>query len=195
MNDFRDVARRPNVKFSDADAGASGGDAPAIVGFRVMSEPIAKGEELLASYGKGFWEARGLLEQRSVSGGGGGGGAGGGGDSGGVGVSAMVPRALKMFCRLEHVHTGRLLVFLVLLSAVMLSSQGALRTTVCGRFREAKIRTPEGACFVERAGSAFSRSTLMTFTCTRGAAARDAYCQRDYCNALVSNPQRRLFKC
>lgn len=75
MNDYRGVARRPNVQFSDADAGASGGDPGVLPGFRVLDKTIERGEELLASYGKGFWEARGLLAARREAAGGGGGGA------------------------------------------------------------------------------------------------------------------------
>ena len=64
VNDYRGVpgARRPNVEFSSADEGGGQQGHPPwaerSVGFRVLQKGIRKGEELLASYGKGFWKGR-----------------------------------------------------------------------------------------------------------------------------------------
>mmetsp|Transcript_51165 Transcript_51165/g.153716 ORF Transcript_51165/g.153716 Transcript_51165/m.153716 type:complete len:253 (-) Transcript_51165:318-1076(-) len=61
-NDFRGVrgVNRPNIEFSEFEPTKTSGSI-AILGFRVMHKPIKKGEELLASYGKGFWQGRGLI--------------------------------------------------------------------------------------------------------------------------------------
>ena len=59
VNDYRGVAVRANVEFSFRD------DSRTAMGFRVLGREIAKGEELLVSYGKGFWSARGLLHARA----------------------------------------------------------------------------------------------------------------------------------
>ena len=60
-NDFRGVpgASRNNIEFSEYEPPAQAGDI-AIVGYRVGPIGIRKGEELLTSYGKGFWRGRGL---------------------------------------------------------------------------------------------------------------------------------------
>lgn len=62
-NDFRGVpgVKRPNVEFAEFEPTKTAG-AISILGFRVMHTPIKKGEELLASYGKGFWQGRGLMK-------------------------------------------------------------------------------------------------------------------------------------
>lgn len=78
VNDYRGVpgAQRPNVEFSSP--GRQAGDPPWVersVGFRVLHKGVRKGEELLASYGKGFWKGRALeddddMEEEGASGGG-----------------------------------------------------------------------------------------------------------------------------
>lgn len=53
INDYRGVAKRPNVALQEA-RDRRGNPAMAVVALR----PVGKGEELLLSYGKGFWQAR-----------------------------------------------------------------------------------------------------------------------------------------
>jgi hypothetical protein len=67
-NDFRGVpnAERPNIEFSQFDEGKKSG-VITVLGFRVMHKPIKRGEELLTSYGKGFWQKRGLMPSDSCT--------------------------------------------------------------------------------------------------------------------------------
>jgi SET domain-containing protein len=56
INDFRGTGRKANVRFA-ARVDASGERCMGVFTLR----EVAKHEELLLSYGKGFWMARGLL--------------------------------------------------------------------------------------------------------------------------------------
>lgn len=56
INDFRGTGGQQNVRFDLYES--HGGKR---LGVFVMSKPIRKGEELLVTYGRGFWKARGLL--------------------------------------------------------------------------------------------------------------------------------------
>ena len=76
INDFRGIPNvsKPNVEFSEFElnASSSGNEGGAnekvtILGFRVLHEPIKKGTELIASYGKGFWEKRGLFSENEYN--------------------------------------------------------------------------------------------------------------------------------
>lgn len=59
VNDYRGVRERPNVEFGDRRTGDKGeGEGQARVAIYVGSKEVRKGEELLVSYGKGFWEGR-----------------------------------------------------------------------------------------------------------------------------------------
>lgn len=53
VNDYRGIGDRPNVMFDDHIV-----NGERRMGIYVMAKDIAKGEELLVSYGKGFWKAR-----------------------------------------------------------------------------------------------------------------------------------------
>lgn len=53
VNDYRGIGDRPNVMFDDHIV-----NGERRIGIYVMSKDIAKSEELLVSYGKGFWKAR-----------------------------------------------------------------------------------------------------------------------------------------
>jgi hypothetical protein len=57
INDFRGVSKRPNAEFDNYF------DKDGVLHMGVFSlyERIPKGQEILVSYGKGFWQARGLL--------------------------------------------------------------------------------------------------------------------------------------
>ena len=57
VNDYRGVAERANVEFGDKRTGAAG-LGQARVAIFVGAREVKKGEELLVSYGKGFWEGR-----------------------------------------------------------------------------------------------------------------------------------------
>jgi hypothetical protein len=62
INDFRGVAEKPNAEFRDVWVRA-GAEVERRVGVFVMGgkgreKGIRKGDELLVSYGKGFWNAR-----------------------------------------------------------------------------------------------------------------------------------------
>jgi hypothetical protein len=77
VNDFRGVADRPNCVFNTfVDQWGR-----LQMGVFVGNRPVGKGEELLVSYGKGFWAAR--LGAGSVDMDGADGGAGGENDVGG----------------------------------------------------------------------------------------------------------------
>jgi SET domain-containing protein len=61
VNDYRGVPgkERPNVEFETRRVGGKGdADGQLRMGIWVLSKEIKKGEELLVSYGKGFWEGR-----------------------------------------------------------------------------------------------------------------------------------------
>ena len=63
INDFRGVCKRPNAEFDNyLDK-----DGTLHVGVFVLHERIQKGQEILVSYGKGFWQARGLLPSYDAS--------------------------------------------------------------------------------------------------------------------------------
>ncbi|ETO15927.1 set domain protein [Reticulomyxa filosa] len=55
INDYRNIAIRPNVKFENYFSKKSG---HVRIGVFALNKPIRQGEELLVTYGKGFWEAR-----------------------------------------------------------------------------------------------------------------------------------------
>lgn len=61
VNDYRGIAQRQNVFFDDFEEG----DQRGLI-FRSGSKPIKAGEELLTSYGKGFWAARRTAEREEV---------------------------------------------------------------------------------------------------------------------------------
>lgn len=54
LNDYRGVRERANVVFENRVVGGQ-----ARIGVRVGGKEVRKGEELVGSYGKGFWEGRG----------------------------------------------------------------------------------------------------------------------------------------
>jgi hypothetical protein len=63
INDYRGIAERPNAEFKDVWVRLSNGTIERRIGVFVMSgkgreKGIRKGEEILVSYGKGFWKAR-----------------------------------------------------------------------------------------------------------------------------------------
>ncbi|KNC97890.1 uncharacterized protein SPPG_06881 [Spizellomyces punctatus DAOM BR117] len=58
INDFRGVAEKPNVEFETYRCEKTG---EVRVGVWVLTKKIAKGEELLVTYGKGFWKERRLI--------------------------------------------------------------------------------------------------------------------------------------
>jgi nuclear pore complex protein Nup98-Nup96 len=73
VNDYRGVRPRPNAQFGTAWSERWG---QLCVGFWVMpgakgkkSEGIRKGQEILVSYGKGFWEKRQAQEEEDKEGG------------------------------------------------------------------------------------------------------------------------------
>lgn len=64
VNDFRGVAERPNMVFAprvipaaNGGGGGGGGQEPRMA-LWVGPAPVRKGDELLVSYGKGFWNER-----------------------------------------------------------------------------------------------------------------------------------------
>ncbi|KAI8930002.1 hypothetical protein BC831DRAFT_440910 [Entophlyctis helioformis] len=57
INDFRGVARRPNVAF---DAYRDASDGRVRMGVFVMGNSVAAGDELLVTYGRDYWRARGI---------------------------------------------------------------------------------------------------------------------------------------
>jgi hypothetical protein len=62
INDFRGVSKRPNAEFDNyLDR-----DGVLHMGVFVLHERIPKAQEILVSYGKGFWQARGLLPERDA---------------------------------------------------------------------------------------------------------------------------------
>ena len=62
INDFRGVCKRPNAEFDNyLDK-----DGVLHMGVFSLHERIPKGQEILVSYGKGFWQARGLLPDHSM---------------------------------------------------------------------------------------------------------------------------------
>lgn len=61
INDYRGIALRPNVGFQDFTPRISGATVLTCevrMGIWVLGKKISKGQELLLSYGKGFWRAR-----------------------------------------------------------------------------------------------------------------------------------------
>ncbi|KAA8898353.1 hypothetical protein FN846DRAFT_962460 [Sphaerosporella brunnea] len=61
VNDYRGVPgkERPNVEFETRRVGGkAGADGQLRMGIWVLSKDIKKGQELLVSYGKGFWDGR-----------------------------------------------------------------------------------------------------------------------------------------
>ena len=59
VNDFRGVAQRPNVFFEEYEVlSEDGSQQQRGLLIKSGSKPIRPGEELLVSYGKGFWAAR-----------------------------------------------------------------------------------------------------------------------------------------
>ncbi|CAD6969703.1 unnamed protein product [Tilletia controversa] len=65
INDFRGIAQRANVTFEDwpSSASSEGGERNQPRGLALYTGPagVAAGAELCVSYGKAFWEARGVL--------------------------------------------------------------------------------------------------------------------------------------
>mmetsp|Transcript_78358 Transcript_78358/g.210808 ORF Transcript_78358/g.210808 Transcript_78358/m.210808 type:complete len:163 (-) Transcript_78358:8-496(-) len=57
INDFRGVAQRPNAEFDNYHDQ----DGVLHMGVFALHQRIARGSEILVSYGKGFWQERGLL--------------------------------------------------------------------------------------------------------------------------------------
>eukprot|EP00842_Homolaphlyctis_polyrhiza_P001853 jgi/Hompol1/2669/HPOL_003012-RA len=57
INDFVGVAARPNVAF---DAYRDARDRRVRMGVFTLNQTIRRGEELLVTYGKPYWESRGL---------------------------------------------------------------------------------------------------------------------------------------
>jgi len=74
------LKNKPNIEFSEyemptnenSDNDNDDVNAVPILGFRVMHEPIKKGQELLVSYGKAFWRSRGMNNDATSTTGGGG---------------------------------------------------------------------------------------------------------------------------
>eukprot|EP00466_Bigelowiella_natans_P019624 jgi/Bigna1/144574/aug1.89_g19282 len=60
INDFRGTGGKQNVKFDTYES-----QEGTRLGVFSMKEPVRKGEELLVTYGRGFWKARGLLAELS----------------------------------------------------------------------------------------------------------------------------------
>lgn len=58
MNDYRGVAERPNVFFEEFHVNEPSGHGWRGLVFKTGSKTVKAGEELLVSYGKGFWAAR-----------------------------------------------------------------------------------------------------------------------------------------
>ena len=59
VNDFRGVAERPNSEFRtfyDTSTRA------VLIGVFVLKRKIKKGEEICVTYGKGYWQGRGVIE-------------------------------------------------------------------------------------------------------------------------------------
>ncbi|OQR94203.1 SET domain protein [Achlya hypogyna] len=56
INDYRNIASRPNVAF-DTYADAAG---RIHAGVFTLNKPIAAGEEILGNYGRAYWRARGV---------------------------------------------------------------------------------------------------------------------------------------
>jgi hypothetical protein len=62
INDFRGVSKRPNAEFDNyLDR-----DGVLHMGVFALHDRIPKAQEILVSYGKGFWQARGLLPARDA---------------------------------------------------------------------------------------------------------------------------------
>ncbi|TPX32225.1 hypothetical protein SmJEL517_g04656 [Synchytrium microbalum] len=59
INDYRGVAQRANAEFKVFRDAKKGG---VCVGVFSLKEGIGKGQEILLSYGKGFWKARAAVE-------------------------------------------------------------------------------------------------------------------------------------
>jgi hypothetical protein len=63
INDYRGIAEKPNAEFKDVWIRKANGTIERRIGVFVLSgkgreKGIRKGEEILVSYGKGFWKAR-----------------------------------------------------------------------------------------------------------------------------------------
>lgn len=58
INDFRGIAERPNVEFRDYVLDCGHGRFQRRMGVFCLTKPIAKSQELVVTYGKGFWLAR-----------------------------------------------------------------------------------------------------------------------------------------
>lgn len=89
VNDYRGIGHKPNVELIEvAHVGgpAGPGKGPKCMAIWTQAKAIPAGQELMLSYGKGYWAAR--LQSERQSGGGGGerrgvrGGEGGGGSGG-----------------------------------------------------------------------------------------------------------------
>ncbi|KAH7081799.1 hypothetical protein BKA63DRAFT_219565 [Paraphoma chrysanthemicola] len=71
INDFRGVATAPNAEFRDIFVNTSNGKAEKRVGVFVLNagksgkraRGIGRGQEILVSYGKGFWTERRVLQK------------------------------------------------------------------------------------------------------------------------------------
>lgn len=71
INDFRGVATTPNAEFRDIFVSTSNGKAEKCVGEFVLSagksgkraKGISRGQEILVSYGKGFWTERQVIQE------------------------------------------------------------------------------------------------------------------------------------
>ena len=58
VNDFRGVAERPNAEFRTFyDPGARA----VLIGVFALKHKIRKGEEICVTYGKGYWQSRGVI--------------------------------------------------------------------------------------------------------------------------------------
>ncbi|KAI9099863.1 hypothetical protein DFS34DRAFT_616325 [Phlyctochytrium arcticum] len=61
INDFRGTGKKHNVEFEPYRCPKSG---QIRMGVWVLNRKIMKGEELLVTYGKGFWQNRGLFDEK-----------------------------------------------------------------------------------------------------------------------------------
>lgn len=59
INDFRGVADRPNAEFKTF---YHCGTRAVLVGVYALRRKIRKGEEICVTYGKGYWQSRGVIE-------------------------------------------------------------------------------------------------------------------------------------
>lgn len=59
VNDFRGVAERPNAEFRTF---YDPGTRSVLIGVFVLQRKIRKGEEICVTYGKGYWQSRGVIE-------------------------------------------------------------------------------------------------------------------------------------